>query len=408
MHRALGVARGHEPPSGLDATAAISLREGADEPEQRRACCRSAASRSPRVSRRSSRLTPGHGEQQRAVEAGLGQRLRAEPLGVGRQRLVARVVALDERHDPGDHRRTSRTPAPTSSAAQAAVRPALALGVPLAGGAALVEERPLGGVQVRAVPVRPLERGGEPGAAVEVRGLPAAARPTAGRRCPAGGAGAGPRGPRRASGAAWATRGSAPRGRPRRCPRRGSRGERPRAARAATRHRVRRGALRDELLDRARAVGVSSIPSPSSVSRRKRLRTSARRSSGSDSTSVSAVRATRRRDAAALPVALDRQRAPVAPLPGRAQRVREERERARLAGDVAQRRGRPARARAAAPRGAPARLPPGAAPSSVIAPSRIWFAGDRAGEPGVGAQLRRRGRRAPRSPPGRGARAARR
>ena len=44
----------------------------------------------------------------------------------------------------------------------------------------------------------------------------------------------------------------------------------------------------------------------------------------------------RRGHAAALAVALDRHRAPVAVLPGDAQRVREQRQRAGLAGDVAQ------------------------------------------------------------------------
>ena len=44
----------------------------------------------------------------------------------------------------------------------------------------------------------------------------------------------------------------------------------------------------------------------------------------------------RRGDAAAVAVALDGERAAVAPLPGRAQRVREQRQRAGLAGDVAQ------------------------------------------------------------------------
>ena len=54
------------------------------------------------------------------------------------------------------------------------------------------------------------------------------------------------------------------------------------------------------------------------------------------STTSSAVRAIADVDAAARAVALDGERAPVAPLPGRAQRVREQRQRAGLGGDVAQ------------------------------------------------------------------------
>ena len=111
----------------------------------------------------------------------LGQRLRADPLGVGRERLVACVVALDQGHDPGGHRDHEQDPRAGEQPAQAAVCPPLALGVAFAGGAALVEELPLDGVQVLRMALRPFQRRRKPGAAIEVRDLPAALGPQAGR-----------------------------------------------------------------------------------------------------------------------------------------------------------------------------------------------------------------------------------
>ena len=78
------------------------------------------------------------------------------------------------------------------------------------------------------------------------------------------------------------------------------------------------------------------MPSPSSVIRRKTLRASARPLGGQAVDHVVGRARDRGRHAAAGAVALDGERAPVAALPRRAQRVREQRQRAGLGGDVAQ------------------------------------------------------------------------
>ena len=101
---------------------------------------------------------------------------------------------------------------------------------------------------------------------------------------------------------------------------------------------------------------------------------------------MSAVRATAERDAAALAVALDRQRAPVAALPGGAQRVREQRQGARLAGDVAQH--EVDEAGLEPQPGQPRRLGDGPPQLGVgHRPEQDLLVGDRAGEAGMRAQL---------------------
>ena len=134
--------------------------------------------------------------------------------------LRPRVVALSEASAPPATATTSRTRGAREQPAQPAVRP------PLARAARARPRRRSASRKARSVALssarrpRQLDRGREPGAAVEVGRLAAAGLPQprgvaelpVQRGCP--------RGPRRASGAAAATRGSAPRARPRRCRRR--------------------------------------------------------------------------------------------------------------------------------------------------------------------------------------------
>ena len=114
------------------------------------------------------------GEQQRAVEVVLGERARAEPLRVGAGGLVARGAALLEREEPGDDREDEQ---PGDSGEHGAQAP---LGAP-ARRAALVEEGPLDVSQLGVVGGRPVERGGQPRAAVELAGVAAARVPLARR-----------------------------------------------------------------------------------------------------------------------------------------------------------------------------------------------------------------------------------
>ena len=143
-----------------------------------------------------------------------------------------------------------------------------------------------------------------------------------------------------------------------------------------------------ELGDRHTRRRVSSMPSPSSVSRRKTLRSERRCSSGQRRRpGRRPYCATAEVDAAAVAVAVDGERAAVASLPGRAQRVREQRQRAGLAGDVARARAstRPGSSRSPARRA-----------GSVMARAQLVVAhraeqhlvrGDRARELGWRAQL---------------------
>ena len=62
------------------------------------------------------------GEQQRAVEVVLGERARAEPLGVGGGRLLARAAALLERDEPGDDGEHEQRGDAGEHGAQAALR----------------------------------------------------------------------------------------------------------------------------------------------------------------------------------------------------------------------------------------------------------------------------------------------
>ena len=78
-------------------------------------------------------------------------------------------------------------------------------------------------------------------------------------------------------------------------------------------------------------------------------------------------------DAAGLAVAVDGERAAVAPLPGGAQRVREQRQRAGLGGDVAQDQLDEARARACSPASRAGSVTARASSAAVIAPSSTWL-----------------------------------
>ena len=185
----------------------------------------------------------GAGEPQRLVAPILGQGLGREPPGVGGGGRAARALALRERDHPGDHGGGEQHADPGEQRPQAAVGAPLALRLALARGAALLEEGALELVRLALVLGGPLERRGEPGAAVELGGIAPGALPLARRRGSGAGEGAGPPRPPRASRAAAATPKAAPRGRPRPCPRRRSpagsrsapRGRRPRPRRALSR-----------------------------------------------------------------------------------------------------------------------------------------------------------------------------
>ena len=129
--------------------------------------------------------------------------------------------------------------------------------------------------------------------------------------------------------------------------------------------RVRRGARRDELVDAHAPAGVLDAL-PELGEPEEHVADQPPPVVGSATRRRVGRPGDRRRDAAALAVALDRQRAPVAPLPGGAQRVREQRQRPRLARRRRAGPGRPGRARVAARPVAPARSRPAAARSSVI------------------------------------------
>ena len=164
----------------------------------------------------------GVGEAKRLVEAVLGEGLGPESLGVGDGGRAARALALGERDHPGDDGGGEQHADPGEQRPQAAVGAALALGLALARGPALVEELALELVQLGVVLGGPVERRGEPGAAVELGGIAPGVSPLAGGadqvvvKAPALGV------LPRASRAAAATREAAPRGRPRPCPRRRS------------------------------------------------------------------------------------------------------------------------------------------------------------------------------------------
>ena len=117
------------------------------------------------------------GEHQRLVEAVLGERLGPEPLRGLRRGCATRALALGERDHPRDEGGGEQHADPGEQRSQAAIRPALALGVALARGPALLEELALELVQLGLVAGSPVERRGKPGAAVElgriaVGGLP--------------------------------------------------------------------------------------------------------------------------------------------------------------------------------------------------------------------------------------------
>ncbi len=159
---------------------------------------------------------------------------------------------------------------------------------------------------------------------------------------------------------------------------------------------------RHELGARPRAGASPRCPRRARSGAGRRCARALAASAGSASTTASAVRAIADGDAAAGAVALDGQRAAVAPLPGRAQRVRQQRQRAGLGGDVAQDQLDQARLELAGRRAAPAPSTARSSSSSVIAPSSTWLRGDRGGEArvraeapvDVGAQADRDGARA--------------
>ena len=99
------------------------------------------------------------GEQHGAVQAGLGEGARAEPLGLGRGRLLARGSALLERDDPGDQRQHEQGGDAGERGAQAA------LGA-LARGTAVVDEGALDRVELGLVFSRPVQRRRQARAAV--------------------------------------------------------------------------------------------------------------------------------------------------------------------------------------------------------------------------------------------------
>ncbi len=131
---------------------------------------------------------------------------------------------------------------------------------------------------------------------------------------------------------------------------------------------------------------VAAVSSPRSVSRTNMPRASSRRPAAISSSSSSAVCATAAANSAALTVALDGQRAPVSALPGGAQRVGEQRQRAGFPGHLADHQldqpgfePQPGQAARAPP-------PPARARRRSSLPSRSWLAETARASVGVGAE----------------------
>ena len=106
--------------SGLSATLFDALAGGAQDADRGRAleqCGEQAAARLDGVVQR--HALPG--QQQRAVQLGLDQGAGAEPLGVSRGRLFARVAALVERDEAGDQREHEQRGDAGEDGAQAAL-----------------------------------------------------------------------------------------------------------------------------------------------------------------------------------------------------------------------------------------------------------------------------------------------
>ena len=108
------------------------------------------------------------GEQERAVEVILDERLGAEALGELRGLRVARLAALDDGEDPARDGRRQQDRDPGEQDAQAPVRAPDALGLLLRCLAALGDELALELVDVERVIGGPVEGGSEAGAAVEL------------------------------------------------------------------------------------------------------------------------------------------------------------------------------------------------------------------------------------------------
>ena len=295
------------------------------------------ASRSLRVSGRSSSSSPATANSSERSRLGLASAC-APTRWASAVRASSRAVAPCARATiPAPTATHEQDAGPGEQAAQAAVRPALAVGARARG----LRRRSRPETRVRSAfsssgcACAQSTRGGEPGAAVEVGRPPRRRPPTGGRRCRAGGAGAGPRGPRRASArsvghsrisASWATSAvPSPRVTRRASARRSSSASTPRATAPsgpARRSRTRRRVSSIALAELGQAQEQAARQRALLVGQRVDDRVGGRRD--------------RRGDAAALAVALEGQRAPVAALPGGAQRVREQRQGAGLAGDVAQ------------------------------------------------------------------------
>ena len=113
----------------------------------------------------------GVGEEQRVVEAFLGQRLGPQALGGLGGGRAARALALGDRDHPGDHGGREQHADAGEQRPKAADGAALALGLALARDLARVEELALELVQLGVVLGGPVERRGEPGAAVELGGI---------------------------------------------------------------------------------------------------------------------------------------------------------------------------------------------------------------------------------------------
>ena len=117
-------------------------------------------------------------QQQRLVEALAVERLGAEALRVGRHGGLARLAALGDGDDTRHHRERQQGSDAGQQDPQAAIRAPLALALQLRLRAARGDERALEPVQLGLVPVGPVERGSQPGAAVELRRIAACRHPS--------------------------------------------------------------------------------------------------------------------------------------------------------------------------------------------------------------------------------------
>ena len=112
--------------------------------------------------------TPARASSSAFSRRSVVSRLRSKALGVGGHGGVAGVLALVERQEARGDRDGEERDSPAEEGPQAAVCPAAAVGLALADETTLLQERALEPVELTPVLRRPVERGRQPSAAVEL------------------------------------------------------------------------------------------------------------------------------------------------------------------------------------------------------------------------------------------------